>query len=57
MTYIESEFYHVAPLSLENYAQFAFNLVISNNETGAKTKHLRITPEQFKLIEQILIEK
>jgi hypothetical protein len=52
--YLEEQFFRVAPLPLQeaNYPD-GFDLKI--HSTFGDTKHLRITPEQLRKIEQVIL--
>ena len=54
MTYIESQFYTVAPLPVLSGDNGQFRLKITS-ERG-ETKWINITPEEFKAIELVLFE-
>ena len=54
MSYIESEFYAVAPLPVLSGDNGQFRLKITS-ERG-ETKWISITPEEFKAIERVLFE-
>ena len=54
MTYIESQFYTVAPLPVLSGDNGQFRLKITS-ERG-ETKWISITPEEFKAIERVLFE-
>ena len=54
MTYIESQFYAVAPLPVLSGDNGQFRLKITS-ERG-ETKWISITPEEFKAIERVLFE-
>ena len=54
MTYIESEFYAAAPLPVLSGNNGQFRLKITS-ERG-ETKWINITPQEFKSIEQVLLE-
>lgn len=54
MTYIESQFYAVAPLPVLSGDNGQFRLKITS-ERG-ETKWINITPEEFKVIERVLFE-
>ena len=54
MSYIESEFYAAAPLPVLSGDNGQFRLKITS-ERGA-TKWINITPQEFKSIEQLLLE-
>jgi hypothetical protein len=55
MIFIESELFHVSPLPPGEY-EFDFKIQIVNGETGAKTRFINISADQFKAIENILLE-
>ena len=54
MTYIESQFYAVAPLPVLSGDNGQFRLKITS-ERG-ETNWINITPEEFKAIERVLFE-
>ena len=54
MTYIEREFYAVAPLPVLSGDNGQFRLKITS-ERG-ETKWISITPEEFRAIERVLFE-
>ena len=54
MTYIESQFYAVAPLPVLSGDNGQFRLKITS-ERG-ETRWINITPEEFKAIERVLFE-
>ena len=54
MTYIESEFYAAAPLPVLSGDNGQLRLKITS-ERG-ETKWINITPQEFKSIEQLLLE-
>lgn len=51
--YIEQQLFQVAPLPLDE-SNFPYGFDIQVRSPGRKTNWLRITPEQFKKIEDVL---
>ena len=54
INYLEEELFTVAPLSL-NKENFPHGFNVQIREGGRNTKWLRITPEQLKMIEDVLL--
>jgi len=54
INYLEQQFFQVAPLPLnEDHFPRGFDLQIRGE--GRKTNYLKITPEQLRKIEQVLL--
>jgi len=54
INYIEQQLFQVAPLTLtEEHFPYGFDIQIKSE--GRKTNFLRITPEQMKKIEDVLL--
>lgn len=54
INYLEKELFNVAPLPLEEM-NFPYGFNIQIREGGRNTKWLKITPEQLKMIEDVLL--
>jgi hypothetical protein len=54
INYLEKELFNVAPLPLEE-KNFPHGFNIQIREGGRNTKWLKITPEQLKMIEDVLL--
>jgi len=54
INYIEQQLFQVAPLTLtEEHFPYGFDILIKSE--GRKTNFLRITPDQMKKIESVLL--
>lgn len=53
--YIQSELFRIAPLPV-NSENFPYGFSMQIRADGIHTKWLQITPEQFKKIEEFLID-